>query len=211
MKTILALIISVSTGFAQKELEEQTKISNEGETQITSQSDLPKSTAGLKGGYNLATVKFDGNGDVGERSGFHIGVYGESYFAKVASVQIELNYSQQGYEINSNSGTFTQKLNYINLPLSLKLYPIQNFYFEAGPQVGLAISHKEEFDSEFNLFDSEQEFDPKSFDYGANVGVGVKTNDGFTLGARYYFGMGDIYDEGNPKNRVLQISAGFAF
>jgi hypothetical protein len=36
--------------------------------------------------------------------------------------------------------TFTQ-LDYINLPMMLA-YPSKTFFFEAGPQIGLAISHR---------------------------------------------------------------------
>jgi hypothetical protein len=170
-----------------------------------------KSNAGIKFGYNLAAVSFDGATETGQRQGFHVGFYGESFLAERIALQIELLYSQQGYEIEDDGGTFTQKLNYINLPLSLRLYPTQNFFLEAGPQIGLAISHKEEFDRSFNLFDTEQEFDPNNFDYGVNFGVGFKTDSGISLGIRYLLGLGDIYDEGNPKNRVLQFSLGFDF
>jgi hypothetical protein len=38
-----------------------------------------QSNAGIKGGYNLAAVRFDGSGETGQRNGFHIGVYGESF------------------------------------------------------------------------------------------------------------------------------------
>lgn len=170
-----------------------------------------QSNTGLKAGYNLAAVSFDGEGETGQRHGFHVGFYGESFLNNAVALQVEIMYSQQGYEIENNGGAFTQKLNYINLPLSLKIYPSSNFYLEAGPQIGLAISHKEEFDSEFNLFDTSQEFDPNAFDYGANFGGGFKTDSGVSFGVRYHLGLGDIYDEGNPKNRVWQFSLGFDF
>jgi len=174
-------------------------------------SDKTKSNAGLKFGYNLAAVSFDGEGETGQRHGFHIGFYGESFITESVALQAELIYSQQGYELENNGGTFTQKLNYINLPLLFKMYPDDNFFLEVGPQIGLAISHKEEFDSSFNLFDTSQEFNPSSFDYGVNFGGGFKTNSGISLGLRYHLGLGDIYDEGNPKNRVWQFSLGFDF
>jgi len=174
-------------------------------------TDTKKSNAGLKFGYNLAAVSFDEDSETGQRHGFHVGFYGESFVSKSVAVQVELLYSQQGYEIEDGGGKFTQKLNYINLPLSLKIYPTDNFFLEAGPQIGLAISHKEEFDSSFNLFDTEQEFDPNSFDYGVNFGGGFKTDSGISLGVRYHLGLGDIYDEGSPKNRVWQFSLGFDF
>jgi hypothetical protein len=55
-----------------------------------------------------------------------VGVYGESFISDALSIQPNY-YSQQGYEITNSSGTFTQKINYINLPLMLKAYPSQIF------------------------------------------------------------------------------------
>jgi hypothetical protein len=169
----------------------------------------PSSNTGLKLGYNLAAVSFDGETETGQRHSLHAGFYGESFLSQALALQIELLYSQQGYELQGSSGTFTQKLDYINLPLSLKIYPTKNFFLEAGPQVGYAISHKEEFDS--TLFDTTQEFEPNSFDWGLNFGGGFKTDSGVSLAIRYQLGMGDIYDEGNPQNRVWQVSLGFDF
>ena len=165
-----------------------------------------KSNGGIKGGYNLAAVSFDGDGETGQRHSFHIGVYGESFISDSFSIQPELIYSQQGYVIKNNSETFTQKLNYINLPLMLKAYPSQNFFLEAGPQIGLAISHKEEYQS---VFTSSQEYDPNSFDWGMNFGGGIKTDSGISLGVRYHLGLGDLYDQTKAQNRVWQFSVGF--
>jgi hypothetical protein len=165
-----------------------------------------KSNAGIKGGYNLAAVNYDGQGETGQRHGFHIGVYGEEFISENFSIQPELMYSQQGYEIKNSSGTFTQKLDYINLPVMLKAYPSKNFFLEAGPQIGLAISHKEEYEG---LFSSSQQYDPNNFDWGMNFGGGFKTNSGVSLGVRYHLGLGDLYDEGKAHNRVWQFSVGF--
>ncbi|MFV8342955.1 porin family protein [Flavobacterium sp. XS2P39] len=165
-----------------------------------------RSNGGIKGGYNLAAVSFDGEGETEQRHSFHIGIYGESFISENFSIQPELMYSQQGYVLTNSNGTFTQKLNYINLPLMLKAYPSQNLFLEAGPQIGLAVSHKEEYDG---LFSGSQEYDPNSFDWGINFGGGFKTDSGVSLGVRYHLGLGDLYDEGKAQNRVWQFSVGF--
>lgn len=165
-----------------------------------------KTNGGIKGGYNLAAVSFDGEGETGQRHGFHIGVYGESFISQSVAIQPELIYSQQGYEIEDANGTFTQKLNYINLPLMLKVYPSQNFFLEAGPQIGLAITHKEEYDG---FISGSEEFEPDNFDWGMNFGGGIKTNSGISLGVRYHLGLGDLYNSNKAFNRVWQFSVGF--
>lgn len=165
-----------------------------------------KTNGGIKGGYNLAAVSFDGEGETGQRHGFHVGVYGESFISQSVAIQPELMYSQQGYEIEDANGTFTQKLNYINLPLMLKAYPSKNFFLEAGPQIGLAITHKEEYDG---FISGSEEFEPNNFDWGMNFGGGIKTNSGISLGVRYHLGLGDLYDSDKAFNRVWQFSVGF--
>ncbi|GAA4290347.1 porin family protein [Aestuariibaculum suncheonense] len=167
------------------------------------------SNFGIKGGYNLAAVQYDNDYETGQRHGFHIGFYGESFLNENIALQIEFLYSQQGYELENSNATFTQKLDYLNLPLMLKLYPADNFFLEVGPQVGLAVSHKEEYKGLF--FDGYRETEPDNFDWGVNFGGGFKTDSGVSFGIRYHLGMGDIYDDGNPKNRVWQFSVGFDF
>lgn len=170
-----------------------------------------KSTAGIKGGYNLSSVSFDGTSETDKLHGFHIGFYGESYIGNHLSIQPEILYSQQGYKIIDNSGTYTQKLDYLNVPLMLKLYPVKSFFLEAGPQIGFSISHKETFDAGFVLYDTNEEFEPSNFDWGVNVGAGFKSDAGVSLGARYHLGQSDIYDNDKPKNRIIQIYLAFEF
>lgn len=170
-----------------------------------SQNHGRKTSGGIKGGYNLAAVSFDGDAETDRRHGFHIGVYGESFVNQNVSIQPELLYSQQGYEIKDASGTFKQKLDYINFPVMLKIYPSNNFFLEAGPQIGLAINHKEEYDG---FFSSSQEFEPDNFDWGMNFGAGFKTNSSLSFGVRYHLGLGDLYDSNKAYNRVWQFYVG---
>lgn len=176
-------------------------------TSISAQETVShQSHGGIKGGYNLAAVSFDGDGETGQRHGFHVGIYGESFISEGFSIQPELLFSQQGYEITNSSGTFTQKLNYINLPLMFKAYPVSNFFLEVGPQIGLAVTHKEEYDG---FFSSSEEYNPDSFDWGMNFGAGIKTNSGINFGVRYHLGLGDVYDSERAQNRVWMFSLGF--
>jgi hypothetical protein len=165
-----------------------------------------RSNVGIKGGYSLAAVNYDGTGETGQRHGFHIGVYGESFISESFSIQPELMYSQQGYEIKDGNGSFTQKLDYINLPLMLKAYPSRNFFLEAGPQIGLAIFHKESYSG---FIGGSTEIEPNNFDWGMNFGGGFKTDSGISLGVRYHLGLGDLYDSNKAHNRVWQFSIGF--
>ncbi|MCK0132073.1 PorT family protein [Flavobacteriaceae bacterium F08102] len=169
------------------------------------------SNVGIKGGYNLSAITYDGSEETGHRHGFHVGMYGNSSITNTLALQMELLYSQQGYKIEDNSGTFIQKLDYINLPLMLQIYPVQSFYLESGAQIGWAVSHKEIVDSNFDLFDTETTFNPYTFDWGFNFGAGIKLDSGLNFGVRYHLGMGEIYEEGGTKNRIWQFSMGIDF
>lgn len=178
---------------------------------ITNAQDKRKSIAGIKGGYNLSAVSFDGTSETEKLHGFHLGLFGESFISNKFSIQPEILYSQQGYKIIDNNSTYTQKLDYLNIPLMFKFYPANSFFLEAGPQIGFSISHKETFDSGFILYDTSQEFEPKNFDWGLNFGIGFKSESGISLGTRYHFGQNDIYDQDKPKNRLWQFYIGFDF
>jgi hypothetical protein len=178
-------------------------------TSLHAQDYEKKATAGIKGGYNLSSVIIDGASQTTKLHGLHIGVYGESYIGKYFSIQPEILYSQQGYKITDEDGIFTQKIDYINIPLMLKFYPVKSFFLEAGPQVGFSISHKETYDSGRLFGDTSKELEPSSFDWGANLGVGFKSNEGLSIGARYHLGQKDIYDDKKPKNEVWQLYVGF--
>ena len=102
-----------------------------GTLSLNAQDRKNKATAGIKGGYNLSSVSFDGTTETERLHGFHLGIYVESYIGKYISVQPEILYSQQGYKMIDEDGTFTQKLDYLNVPLMLKLYPIKSFFLEA--------------------------------------------------------------------------------
>lgn len=164
---------------------------------------------GIKGGYNLSSIRNADGDETNHRSGFHIGFYGESFINNRIAIQPELLYSQQGYKVETDTYRLTQKVNYLNVPVMFKLYPVNGFYLEFGPQIGYAISHKEEFES--FLGSSSRDFSPNSFTWGANAGLGFKTKDGFTIGARYHYGLGEINDETDYFNNVLQLSVGFEF
>jgi hypothetical protein len=111
-------------------------------TSVQAQDTVHQSNAGIKGGYNLAAVRFDGSGETGQRHGFHIGVYGESFISESFSINPNYCILNKATKLKMLMVRL-QKLDYINLPILLK--PIlKKFLLEAGPQIGLAISKKEE-------------------------------------------------------------------
>lgn len=142
----------------------------------STQNEDKNSSFGIKGGYNLASVRNSDGDETDQRQGFHIGFFGEASLNNFLSIETGLTYSQQGYKIENSNYKLTQKIDYINLPLMLKLYPTKVFYLEAGPQIGYVISHKEEMET--FVINNTNTYEPNSFDWGVNFGVGFKSETG---------------------------------
>ena len=115
-------------------------------------------------------------------------------------------------KINFESVT---KLDYINIPLMAKLYLTDGLSIEAGPQIGFLISAKDEFDdvTTTNVSgDSTTETDSgtddikdivNGIDFGANLGLGYRLENGLLFGARYNLGLSNIcllYTSPSPRD-----------
>jgi hypothetical protein len=95
---------------------------------------------------------------------------------------------------------------------------VGDFYFGAGPFLGMGVSGKEKVringteQSEDVKFGSGDE-EVKRTEFGANAIVGFKFKTGFLINANYDLGLSNITndDTGKLKNRVFGISVGYAF
>ncbi|MGY5355179.1 porin family protein [Wenyingzhuangia sp. IMCC45467] len=159
-----------------------------------------KSYFGIKAGYNLSSLR---NGDVDNRNGFHIGIYGEHEISEHTSFQPEVIYSQLGFKDGANE---TVKMDYIQIPLMFKGYIFKPLYVELGPQFGVNISKKEETNLVFGT--STKTTEPNTFDWGINGGVGFAINPGITLGVRYYHGLSSAYKDADEFNTLYQVFVG---
>ena len=168
-----------------------------------------RSESGIKGGYNLTILRNANEDESDRKSGFHVGFYSESYVSDHVSIQPELLFSRIGHTFETNSFKVKQRIDYINLPVMFKVYPAETFFLEAGPQIGYVISHKEETES--FVGNSARTYSPDSFNWGANVGLGIKTKEGLTLSARYNFDLQENNDDLDYFNDLLQFSIGFQF
>ncbi len=187
---------------------------------------------GANAGYNLTSIRFTPKVLQGMKGGTNIGFTArysvEKYFATIASIQAEVNYSQMGWKENIrdmnnqpviNSVTkqaeeYERTINYIQIPLFAHLAWGKenrgfNFFLNAGPQFGVYMSEstKTNFDwATRNVEDRSNKVvaqDTMSvenkIDYGIAAGLGVewatKKLGRFTLEARYYYGLGNIYGD----------------
>lgn len=183
---------------------------------------------GFKLGLNVANLKEDGV-NTKSKVGFHGGLFIEALLNDKFSIQPELLYSSQGAKekVPQNmgynfSGEAKLKLDYINIPIMLKYYIIDNLSITAGPQIGFLVKSEFKIDSpryqQQVIIDNSKVNDLfNKLDYGVNFGLELNTS-GFFFGARYNLGLANIYEteglftkDNKAYNRVFQLSTGYKF
>lgn len=154
---------------------------------------------GLKAGANFANTDIDNAESI---TAFHGGAYGLMKIANIG-VQPEILWSKQG---NDLSGLGELDLNYVNIPVMLKLYMPLGLNLQAGPQFGILLS------SDATAPDGTDFSDTLSdSDLSAALGAGWDAPFGLQFNARYVLGLSDINDgQGESiKNRTFQLSIGY--
>ncbi|WP_114940294.1 MULTISPECIES: porin family protein [Mucilaginibacter] len=184
-------------------------------------------TFGVKGGVNFATLHatvdgFSGSGNSGSLTSFNVGAFVDFKFGNL-SLQPALNFTGKGGsssfavddEASSNSKV---KLYYLQVPVNVVYHVpavVGDFYFGAGPYLGMGISGKAKDDSgnsEDIKFGSSQD-QIKRTDAGLDAIVGFKFKTGFLINANYDWGLTNITNVNGIKltNRVFGVSVGYAF
>ena len=169
---------------------------------------------GAKGGLNFSTFSGDGFSDFEDesaRTAFHLGLVAEIPISDRFSLQPEVLYSAQGFDIVriENGNDLEHQLDYITVPVMAKLYVFNGLALEAGPQFGFVVEEAIDFGStERELYDDNR----NDFDLSLGLGASLKFSKFFVYG-RYNAGLTDIYDvEGvEAKNSVIQAGVGLLF
>lgn len=109
--------------------------------------------------------------------------------------------------IYPENGEYSQKANYFIVPALAKYKFSNHMYLEGGPQFGLMHKAWVEYNSDIDgrearIKESNKDMFNK-FDAGITVGTGYTLfkGQGITIGAKYYFGLVDVYkDISGTKN-----------
>ena len=156
--------------------------------------------AGLKGGLNSGYLSgFEGN----SRISGHVGVFLHHTINRNWCFQPELLYSGEGQRYISSEGEErTIALDYIQVPLMMQYYPINQLYFEFGPQVGILASARDKGRDVVNV-----KSDFTHAQLGLNLGIGVNATRNIGFYGRYNFGLTDVssFDDIVDESRVGQI------
>jgi hypothetical protein len=172
---------------------------------------------GVNGGINMNSVSFTPSVKqknlMGINGGFTARYISEKYFNMICGAQIEVNFSQHGwdeYYEDYPDLSYTRTMNYVEIPflahLAFGKERGMQFFIHAGPQVGFMISDSEKIAGDWeaaiksnSTITTEQHGKAidKKFDYGITGGAGVelRTKAGnFIVEGRYYYALSDFYN-----------------
>ena len=174
---------------------------------------------GLKGGLNISNVDVSGyaegiNFENKALTSGHFGVFARFKLLGILAIQPEVLYSMQGLTLEGSaseiglSQDFKMKMNYIQVPIMLKFYPVPGFNLQAGPQIGYLTSAK------FMGEDFKEEL--QSTHWALNVGAGFDFPFGVGVDARYCIGLTNVFQNfegaiGSNKSNVFTISVSYCF
>jgi len=170
---------------------------------------------GAKGGANFSYITETGDFDFIDweaLTSYYVGAFLEYELSDRLSVRGEALYSFEGAEFRDGMGGIRKvELNYLNVPLLLRLRLIHGIFLDAGIEPGVIINKNE----------GTARID-KDTEFGFLLGGGFQLGERWIFNLRYVQGLSDIYTftatdaNGEPigsasgKTRLWQIGAEFS-
>mgnify|MGYP001085568119 CR=1 FL=1 len=181
----------------------------------TAQIGEPRSnfSVGVNGGVNLNSASFTPtikqNSLMGITGGLTARYISEKYFSMICGAQIELNFSQHGWDEfyeDYPELQYTRKMNYLEIPFLAHLAFGKDrglqFFVHAGPQIGFFLGDSYTISGDWDNYpgltvEQHDKAEANRFDYGITGGAGVelRTKAGnFLVEGRYYYALSDFYN-----------------
>lgn len=158
---------------------------------------------GVKGGLNMSNLYTDDADDENILYGFNAGVYATLPVSDFVAIQPELLFTTRGSKLEYNNalaqGNVKLKLNYIELPLLVRVNITKNFNIHAGGYASYMVSAKSTGDGDFEFEDQYNTDDFNRFDAGLAGGIGVDFNP-LSVGLRYNYGLTTIEKDGDDSS-----------
>ena len=167
--------------------------------------------------FSNAIPSSKSNYDTGAMAGFSLGLTYNHPVSDRLSIGTEALYSQKGYAATTQAGRFSQRSQFMDIPVYVKLNTGRKFNVFAGPQVSYLLSsnnrYNEGFDESVRGF--YQYNGVKTFFAGV-IGAGIDLNSHVNLNARYAIDLKGTNANGNTyvpeyKHQALQVAFGFKF
>jgi len=186
------------------------------------QSNAQNLRLGFKTGTIFANVTTTPSYTTNTRTGLIIGGVAEIKVADIFYIQPELEYIMKGAEITSGGVSNTWKVNYLQIPVYLKLkFPLQGAQFKpfvlAGPTFGINMSATVDWSNGGQSGSEDIKSNTESLDMGLDFGAGAE----YTIAPKismysaifYGFGLSNIskYNNFTVKNNGFKINVGVLF
>ena len=181
----------------------------------------PTLSLGLEGGLNLGNVSITPSQTSNSRTGLIIGGVLDIGISRNIGVTTGLRYTMKGFQITNGGATFTDKLNYLEVPALLKVkFPLTEVkpYLVGGPVLGIRVSASEEQSNGTQTADVDASSAYETIDFGLLFGGGldfnVATKTDLFIQAGYAFGLSNIWKQTTTvtvKNYGIQITGGVKF
>jgi hypothetical protein len=168
---------------------------------------------GIKGGTNM--TKLSGQSfDNGFKAGYQLGGFMEIDFTKAIGIQPEVLFTESNGRTAANLGTVLNsvnsnqdvRLNYLSIPVLLRINTSKMFTFVVGPQYSILINPHET-----TLQNGQDAF--KSGDLAAVGGLQINLA-ALRIYGRYAIGLNNINDISNQDkwtNQQIQLGLGLRF
>ena len=158
-------------------------------------------------GLNIASINMEGTSSI---YGVVIGATGEYGINNKMSLSASALFSMQGEKWDSYDDS-KDRLNYLNIPLTVNYYVWKGLSFHVGLQPGVLLSAKQSYDGES---ESIKEY-TNSFDISLPFGVSYCYNN-IEMSLRYALGVtsafkDEVIESGTPSNRVASIQLKYKF
>ncbi len=164
---------------------------------------------GLKAGLNLANLSGDFGDDSFENAtSFHGGAYARFMINDNFGIQPEALFSRVGGE--AETGELSLRYDYFSLPVLARFKVVGPLYAHVGPQFNFLTGSeaKGSLVDNFPGVGAVLEDDSESFDLSLAFGLDVNLPIGLNVGARYLYGLSDVYKDANANDinhRVFQF------
>jgi hypothetical protein len=227
MKKLMFLaiaLLTVGTVSAQRRYPSPRRYPNQGqgrEQRREQRDDFYHVKFGIVGGVNISNLVNVNNTNYSTdtKAGLNIGASLDIPIIKPLAFEGEVLYSAKGYRANTVDGDFTQRSNFIDVPLLAKLQLAQGFNLVVGPQISFLTSTTNIYRSGFNtvkedVYTKDADGYTKSL-IGGVVGVGIDLSPNVELRGRYTLDLQNNDNVGTYapqyRNQVWQIGLGFKF
>lgn len=187
---------------------------------LHAQNDNVTTEFGVKGGFNMSNFLSDDDEATDENIlyGFNAGVYATLPISNFVAIQPEVLFTTRGseleYDTDLGSGNTKFKLNYIEVPLLVRVNITKNFNLQAGGYASYLVSSKVTGDGAVDFEEEIDTDDLNKFDAGIVAGVGVDFSP-ISIGVRYNYGLttigkertiaGETYRFPDAKNSNLSV------